>query len=55
MILNENRKRQLKLLYKMQDREYHKINMAKKELAKINMRIQRVESGRPAIKQEEIK
>jgi len=48
-ILNPNRKKQLALLYRMQDNEWHKINMAKKELAKIAMRIQRVESGRSAV------
>ena len=43
------KERQLNLLYRMQDREWHEINMAKKELAKINMRIQSVASGKSAI------
>ena len=43
------KERQLNLLYRMQDREWHKINVAKKELAKINMRIQSVASGKSAI------
>ena len=49
VILSPMRKKQLALLYKMQDNEWHKINMAKKELQRIAMRIMRVESGKSAV------